>query len=130
MGKRLFFHSWVTNSKLKNRKFHFEILTQSWKFKASFGVTNLKFKLYFQVANLYFKNIKLHFKLLTWSCLIWEAQSHLRVIKRKPLYILYHPPNPTSSYVYIIIRIFKLLENVELKVKFTVSMCRTHGLSN
>ena len=28
MVKPLFFHFWVTNSKLKNKKFHFELLTQ------------------------------------------------------------------------------------------------------
>ena len=65
----LFFYFWVINSKLKKKKFHFELLKIKPVF-SYFRVTDSKIKLlffYFRVTNSKLKNKKLHFELLTRS---------------------------------------------------------------
>ena len=58
----------VTNSKSKNKKFHFELLTQSWKilnFSSSYQLEVKLLFLRFRVTNSRLKNKKIHFELLT-----------------------------------------------------------------
>ena len=40
--KLLFLHFWLNNSKLKNKKMHFGLLFQSWKYQVTLRFNNLK----------------------------------------------------------------------------------------
>ena len=63
----LVFYFRVTNSKLKNKKLHFELLTRSWKTKSYTSINNSRVKLLlfcFRVTNWKLKK-KIHFELLT-----------------------------------------------------------------
>ena len=64
----MFFYFRVTNSKLKNKKLHFKLLTQSQKLKKFILVTNSIDELslfHFRVTNSKLKNKKLQLQLLT-----------------------------------------------------------------
>ena len=74
MAKLLFYHFPVTNLKLKNKKFHFELLTQNRKienFTSSFELDRHTFIFHFQVTNSKLKNKKVYFELL-----IQNAKEH------------------------------------------------------
>ena len=114
MAKRLFYHFRVTNSRLKNKNFHFELLAWSWKIKSLFRVTNLKLK-YNRWLNFNFPT----FELLTQTWKIWNFTSsyksnpgwyskfnstsvpyHLRVIKRKLVYSFNYQLNQIIFTLY------------------------------
>ena len=87
------FHFRVTNSKLKNKKSHFEFLTRSWKI-ISPEVTNSMVKLIFfrfRVTNLTLKNNKFQLELLTrcvhFYFLTFELRTWSWWIKKKSLII-------------------------------------------
>ena len=67
MGKLLFYHFRVTNSRVKSKNFHFELKTGSWKLKVSLWVTNSIGKLSFfhhRITNSKLKNENFYFELL------------------------------------------------------------------
>ena len=47
MTKLLFYHFWATNSRLENKKFHFELLAWNWKIESSSSTYSLIGKLFF-----------------------------------------------------------------------------------
>ena len=107
MVKLLFYHFRVTNSRIKNKNFHFELLTQSWKIKSFTSSYQLGLSFYFSTFELLTRT----WKILNYTSSYWPNPGFywkffflypLSAIKRKLVYFFWS--TTTSNYLYIINR--------------------------